>query len=493
MKKVIAMLMSAAVLCGALSGCGGRKTAEVTEDPNTVPKDTYEIQWYLMADAQKDVVSVEEALNDYLKDKINATVKINCLPAAQYTKKLSTMIGAGEYFDLAFVAKWALDYVGNSRSGAYFDLTDYLDTYLKDVTATIGKDNLKYSYIDGRLYALPVYKEMASQYGWIYRKDIADKYNIDMTKYKTFEELEPVIKMIKENEPDIKYPIDWEYGGGTPSMLHRTAGFMYFDGSYDNKAINVYATKEYRQDCEVAHDFYTKGYVRPDVLTATDQIQRMSEGKTFVMLIPLKPDKVNEVFKDTKYDFAQAEVTEPIVDMLAGTGSMQAVSATSKNPARVMRFLNLLNTDPYVKNLVVHGIEGKHYTKVDEKTVKPIANSGYDLYANSWSIGNVFLDYLLPNEDPQKHEKLKAFNDEAVDYGYSRFLNKEVKDPDIKQRGIEISNTINNYDKQLVLGVVDVEPTLTEFLNALKKVGVDDSIADLQKQLDEFNQTKDKN
>lgn len=80
-----------------------------------------------------------------------------------------------------------------------------------------------------------------------------------------------------------------------------------------------------------------------------------------------------------------------------------------------------------------------------------------------------------------------------MDYGYSRFLNKEVKDPDIKQRGIEISNTINNYDKQLVLGVVDVEPTLTEFLNALKKVGVDDSIADLQKQLDEFNQTKDKN
>ena len=28
--------------------------------------------------------------------------------------------------------------------------------------------------------ALPVYKEMASQYGWIYRKDIADKYGIDM-------------------------------------------------------------------------------------------------------------------------------------------------------------------------------------------------------------------------------------------------------------------------------------------------------------------------
>ena len=76
---------------------------------------------------------------------------------------------------------------------------------------------------------------------------------------------------------------------------------------------------------------------------------------------------------------------------------------------------------------------------------------------------------------------------------YREFLGKEVKDPDIKQRNIEVDNTIGNYDKQLVLGVVDVEPTLTEFLNALKKVGVDEKIAELQKALDEFNQSKGKN
>ena len=485
MKRIVTAILASAMLLTALTGCGKNQTAKM-EDPNTVPKDTYAIQWYLMCDAQKDVASVEEALNDYLKDKINATVKINCLSSAQYTQKVGTMINAGEYFDLAFVARWACDYIGNARSGAFFDLTDYLDTYLKDTAEAIGKDNLKYSYVDGKLMALPVYKEMATQYGWIYRKDIADKYGINMDDYKSFEELEPVLKTIKENEPDMKYPIDWQYGSGTPNMLLVNEGNVFKNGEYGGKAVNIYGTDEFKNACTVARDFVKKGYVRPDVLTATDQIARMNEGKTFVMLMPVKPGKVNEVFKESKYSFAQAEVTEPMMDYLAGTGSMQAVSATSKNPARVMRFLNLLNTDPYVKNLVIHGIEGKHYTKIDDKTIEPISNTGYDLYSSSWEIGNVFIDYLTKEDDPEKLDKLKAFNDSANDSPINSYLPAEQTDPEKIQRGIDISNTINNYEKQLSMGAVDVEPTLTEFNAQLKKVGNDEQIKEFNEEYSAF-------
>ena len=485
MKKFWSMLLVTVMLCGVFTGCGKKnKTAEL-EDPNKVPDEPYEIQWYLMADAQDDVASVEEALNAYLKDKINATVKINCLPSAQYTQKLGTMINAGEYFDLAFVARWALDYTGNSRSGAFFDLTDYLDTYLKDITETIGKDTLKYSYVDGRIYAMPIYKEMATQYGWIYRKDIADKYNIDMDSIKTFEDLEPVLKLVKENEPNMKYPIDWAYGGGTPDCLNLNANYIYVDGRYDAKPVNVYATDDFKKACETARDFYKKGYIRPDVLTTTDQIARMSEGKTFVMLQPVKPGKAQELFKNSKYDFAQTEVTPPRMDYLAGTGSMQAISATSKNPARVMRFLNILNTDPYVKNLVIHGVEDKHYTKIDEKTVKPIDGSGYNLYDSSWSIGNIFLDYILENEDPNKHEQLLEYNKKALECAAGDFITPEP-DAERKQRQTEISNAVNNYEKQLTVGAVDVEPTLKEFLSVLDKAGIEEDIKYVSEQYDKY-------
>lgn len=103
MKKWIAVTMCIAVLCSVLAGCAGNKDAAFkTEDTNTVPEDSYEINWFMIGDAQSDVSSVEEAVNAYLKDKINATVKMNCLPSAQYKQKVGTMINANEYFDLCF-------------------------------------------------------------------------------------------------------------------------------------------------------------------------------------------------------------------------------------------------------------------------------------------------------------------------------------------------------------------------------------------------------
>ena len=71
LKKLFGLLMSVAMLV-QLAGCYGG-SARKGEDPNTVPEDPYEIQWYLSGTAQNDVDSVEAKINEYLKDKINAS------------------------------------------------------------------------------------------------------------------------------------------------------------------------------------------------------------------------------------------------------------------------------------------------------------------------------------------------------------------------------------------------------------------------------------
>ena len=52
------------------------------------------------------------------------------------------IINANEYFDLCFAARWMLDYVENSRKGAFVQLDDYLDTYLKGIADEYGRDRL---------------------------------------------------------------------------------------------------------------------------------------------------------------------------------------------------------------------------------------------------------------------------------------------------------------------------------------------------------------
>lgn len=491
MKKKISVLLAAAMLGGALSGCGGNKVATSGEDPNTVPEDTYEINWYMQGMPQEDVASVEAAVNDYLKDKINVTLKMHRLESSQYSKQLSTMIAAGEYFDIAWTTGGVLDYTSNARNGAWLALDDYIDTYIPQTIEQLGEfaDNAR---VDGTLYALPVLKEMADSRGWTYRKDIAEKYNIDMDSIKTFDDLLPVLKTIQANEPDMQYPIDWG-SDRTPASLMKyeevagTAVIFYDTDKYDGKVVNLTETEEYLEMCKWANRLYKEGLVKKDIMTATDFEQRLKDGKTFCYVDFLKPGKAKETAANFNFELDQSTVSDVWLDNGTGTGSMLAVSRTSKNPERVLRFIELLYTDATLSNLINYGIEGKHYTKIDENTISIPSDTPYTLQGYQWMQGNVFLNYLTEGEDPNKVENLKAFNAEGkkpIDYGF-QFDKTPV------EMEIAAVNTVKNeYKKQVSMGAMDPEPVMKEYTAKLKAAGIDKIVEEVQRQYDEFLKNK---
>lgn len=498
MKRVIGFLLCAAVAVSACACGSGKKTAKA-EDPNTVPEDTYEIRWYMLGKPQDDVASVEKAINDYLKDKINATVKMTAMETGQYNQKMSTVVASGEYFDIAFCATWSLDYLANAALGAFVQLDDYMDTYLKDVKDTIPADYLDSARVDGKLYAIPAYKESAAQYGWIYRKDIADKYGIDMTKYKNLQDFLPVAEMLKAKEPSIQYPIDWDasssyqrymynYGDFVRPVQDYNIGISYAEGADDTKIVrNQDAKLEYSGEdvYKIMREYYTKGLVKKDVATATDLNARFNSGKTFCYVAELKPGKVTEMAKSCPYEIAQAGATPVIEKSLPGLGSMMAISSTSKNPERCARFLNLLNTDPYLKNLVVHGIEGKHYEKVDDKTIRIFDDTTYSMYGYTWAIGNVFLDYISTKDDPNKLEDLKKFNENAI----KREANSFSFNPEgLELTMAEISKVNKKYGSIGADGSVEVDykATLDSLNKELDSAGLQKLIDAMQEQYTEF-------
>jgi len=492
MKKKTAMLLAMLMLGGSLAGCGGGTVARNNEDPNTVPEEPYEINWYMQGMPQEDVATVEAKVNEYLKDKINATLNMHRLESSQYSKQLNTMIAAGEYFDIAFTASWCLDYTSAARNGAWLALDDYIDTYLPKTTQQLGADIVDNARVDGKLYAIPAAKEIAEQRGWTYRKDIAEKYNIDMNSIKTFEELEPVLKMIKENEPDMQYPIDWGTDR-TPEALMKyeqiagTAVIFYGNEKYDGKVVNLVETEEYLNACKTANRLYKEGLVKKDIMTATDFEQRLKDGKTFCYVDFLKPGKAAETAANYDFELDQAPVTDIWQENGAGTGSMLAVSRTSKNPERVLRFIELLNTDKYLNNLINYGIEGKHYTKIDENRIKITENTPYTLQGYQWMQGNVFINYLTESEAPDKMEQLADFNKNAkkpMDYGF-----KFDKTP-VQMEIAAVSTVMSEYRKQVIMGSMDPEPIMKEYNEKLKIAGIDKIIEEAQKQYDEFLENK---
>lgn len=495
MKKYFKMLVAMLMAIMLLAGCGATNNGEVVmEDPNTVPEDSYEINWYLPIANQKDKQSVEEEINKYLKDKINVTVKLNFMETAQYKEKLSNMIQAGEYFDMCFAANWMLNYTINAENGAFYEFDTLLEKYMPKTLEASDKLCLECVKVGGKIYGLPVIKENAASYGWIYRKDLADKYNIDMSKVKSFEDLLPVAKMIKENEPSIKYPVDWPVDG-TPTVAGitnfnqlegYTVGYEKDDDKFTVK--NRLELEETLEGYKLAHKFYNEELIKPDILTNyTDSAQRLKNGQTFCVLVPLKPGKVSEYLGETDYEFAQEYIIAPYKDRNIGMGSMAVISHTSKNPTRVARFIELLNSDKYLYNLVLFGIEGKHYEKVSDNVISIIKDGGYSLSGNQWMIGNVYNSYTTKEENPDKYEELKAFDDSATPHPLTGF--KFVSDS-VQAEITALSTVQEQYEKQISLGAIDPETIIDDYLAATKTAGIDKIIAEMQKQVDEFLASK---
>ena len=164
---------------------------------------------------------------------------------------------------------------------------------------------------------------------------------------------------------------------------------------------------------------------------------------------------------------------------------MYGVSATSKHPVETLQYLELINTDPYAMNLLSYGIEGKHYNKTGDNTIELIPDSGFS-HGSSWAVGNVFNTYVLPGQPEDVWEQTKALNDSAKT---SPVLGFSFDPEPVKMQIANVSKVVKEYES-LVGGELPVDETNAAFVEKLQVAGVDEVIAEMQKQIDEFMASK---
>ncbi len=163
---------------------------------------TAEIQLMFPGTPQKDVALVEAEANKYLKDKLNVTLKINAVDWGQWDNKLNLMIASGEPSDIVFTAAWQR-YAINVAKGAFLDLGPLIDKDAPELKKELDPAFFEGSKINGKNYGIPTNKELAATRGVVYRQDLAEKYQLDVSKVKTWADLEPLLKVIKEKEPTL--------------------------------------------------------------------------------------------------------------------------------------------------------------------------------------------------------------------------------------------------------------------------------------------------
>ncbi len=84
----------------------------------------------------------------------------------------------------------------------------------------------------------------------------------------------------------------------------------------------------------------------------------------------------------------------------------------SKNPEKAMEFLNLLNTDKYLRNLINYGIEGVHYEKISNNKIRLLEESK-NYMVDYYTLGNLFITYVLEDEPENKWDEFKEVNNKS--------------------------------------------------------------------------------
>lgn len=446
-----------------------------------------------------DVDLVIAEINKILREKINATVKMTTIPAANFSQQIKLMLTSKEKMDLFITGTLPfLDYSGQLANSQLTPLNDLLDKYGKDIKETLG-DYLKAATVKGKVYAIPTYHDEAKPAGFIIRKDLVDKYKIDMSAIKSIQDVEPVLKILKENEKDmapftpcqatstgLEVSLHIPYGDSLASDFYFT-GVILDAKDPKGKVVNYYETQQCLDLYRLIRKWNLAGYVLPGVVTSQDSYQNLIKaGKVASGIQDYHPAAIGQTSRQTGMPTAIAPLSEPVSNTACVGSFMWAVPVHSTVADKAVQFMNLLFTDRALINLFDWGIEGKHYVKDPDGRVSypdgvNATNVGYAGSGFLW--GNQLLSYVSSAEPADLWQQMEKHNNSAIKSVALGFMFDATN---VKTEYAACMNVWTQYQKALGCGAVDPDKVLPEFLSKLKAAGVDKIIAEKQKQYDEF-------
>ncbi|MGG6309492.1 ABC transporter substrate-binding protein [Paenibacillus macerans] len=488
---VLATLMALVLV---LSACGGSKNNAAEGNNGSAAaggsEEPVNLIWYTIGTPQKDVDRVMEEVSKYTKEKINATITMKMIDWGDYTQKMQVNVASGEPMDIIFTSAGGFDYVQNARKGAFAELDGLLEQYGKDLKNTIDPAFLEGSKVDGHNYGIPANKELPQQEVWRFNKNLVDKYKFDISGIRTLDSIEPLLKTIKESEPGVTpFAMDKNYVPYVPYdyIIQNLPMAVKLDTT-DYKVVNILETPEMKEALNLMRKYYQAGYVAPEAATTGSTSDLMTSGQWFMDRAQTQPLADNLWSASYGYPVVSTPASDAIVTNTSVQGSIMAISANSEHPEKAMEFLNLLNTDPVLRNMVDSGIEGVHYKKLDDTHLENLAESkNYDM--PSYSLGNNMLLFLNPNDPDNKWDEFKKFNAEGVD---SPILSFNFDSTKVATEMAAVQNVKEQFWSSLMTGTVDPASYLPKAIEKFKEAGLDKVIAEAQAQLDAWRAENNK-
>ncbi len=499
-KYFMAMLMILTV--ALMTSCDTSKNTSEKKPTVVNPEVEHVVMTLQTMDSSRieDVAEIQAAVNAITIPEIGVEVEFKLIDAVDAFSQYSLWISNQETVDLMILNYQ--DITNYTSKRMLLPLDELLIEEGTDIRKIMGKEGYQLtegSIIDGKAYGVANVADSGGGGGiWIPERYFEEAgLTFDAKHTYSLDELSVYFQKWKEIYPE-KYPLGQLTSGNTYStMAYYNRSLESFGGDMMTGVLeegewqvqNAFATKTYYDFLEHMREWYQAGYIYPDAAIASANIVELVEGG-IVMSYPLASQpglaaSMASYFGEKVVCMRTTPVTSGVQYAKSG---FWTIPVTCKNPRAAMRFLNKMFADTRISNLIVWGIEGKHYILTDEEhgviafpEEVNASNAGYlnplGMYGDMRKIYTKSTYEQKLAEQEYSQEALENFNGiRGIIYTTER-VSKQIS---------AVQKVLERYYPVLESGSVDLEVYYPKFLRELEAAGIDEIIADKQEQLDEW-------
>ncbi|SFR65651.1 ABC transporter substrate-binding protein [Anaeromicropila populeti] len=488
--KKLSLLLAMVLMVSSLAACGKKEstTQSGTSDneaseagtTETETKEPVILKWIQIGGEPNNLKAAVEAMNEYSISKIGVGVEFVYLDWGIWGDRVTAMINSGEEFDIMFTN--SDKYSAAVSLGAFADITDLLaeTPELQSMVPDLVWDGVK---INNKIYSVPTYKDSSQTQYWVWDKELVEKYNVDYTNIKTLADLDPVVRMFQEeinagNITDAQYAFNIAKDGVNGLLINYQGPLDAIGVRYDDSSatvVNVFEQEDIAESLSYLHTWYEDGIINPDAAT-------VDRGPSWVIV------SSGQGFPGADVSWSAGRGKDTVSNPFAGPiystssilGSANAISSSSKYKVEALKYLELCNTDPVMRNMLAYGVEGVDWTDNGDGTITRSA----DCYSPAtYSQATFFTMYPVAPNAADQWTMVQEWNEKAE---ASVLLGFSFDRSNVENEMAACDLVMSRYKQELYTGTVDPAEAVPKLYQELTDAGLETIRTEYQNQINDW-------
>lgn len=472
MKKITALFLAFLMVTGLAAGCSSARDSEIPT-----------LKWYMVGNGKPaNYASWKEKVDAYLENKIGVHLDIECVNWGDWGNRRNVIVQTNEPYDLMFTDM--ASYAGDVAMGAFADLSELNQdgSWLKEVMPQTYIDGC---LINGRLYAVPTYKDSSMTNFFVWTKKNAEEYFPRYADCHSLEDITEGLRAIKAGT------------GIAPVLLDKNGISCIISNKYDAmglgncgvgvsytavgapRVVAVYEQPDVMADLQTVHRWMQDGLINADAAILDN-----ASGMCSLGIAQGWPSASRGWGERRGAEVVAVQYGDTVVSNDTIQGSMTCISASSKHKEEALKLLELVNTDTWLRDALAYGEEGVNFNYVEENGQKRVQRTEEDWALAAYTQGSFFCMTIEAGALSDYYvDEVAVQNENAI---VSPALGFSCDITNIADKIAACKATLEGYRSIIHTGTQDPGIVVPELMTRLRADGIEDIITEVQIQLDDY-------